>query len=188
MSHVIEKLLMKLQVCLKPHLNQKSTQEVMGPQSSKSPNFENFRTPNLGVLRQNDIWVHAPWLCTKNTIRGRWWLPPSLSHGEFYESMFACGSSVHQKCSNYTLTNFLFGVCKSMWIIDLLVTFPNPHIEASARPSTRKVLRTKECASIPYPFIVFKEFGGASLDFTILDNDLRIFHLIEKCPCAMFGF
>jgi len=55
-------------------------------------------------------------------------------------------------------------------------------------PQPPKVLRTKECAPIPYPFVVFKEFRGVSLDFTILDNDLRIFHLIEKCPCAMFGF
>jgi hypothetical protein len=188
MSHTIEKFLMKLQLCLKPHLNQRFAQEVMGPQSNKRPNFGKFRTPNLGVLRQNDIWVQAPWPCTKNSIRGRWWLPPSLSHGESYECVFACGLSVHQKCSNYALTNLFFGLCRSMWIIDLLVTFPNPHPGASARPSTPKVLWTKECAPIPYPFVVFKEFGGVSLDFTILDDDLIIFHFIEKCPCAMFGF
>jgi hypothetical protein len=51
--------------------------------------------------------------------------PPSLGRGESCESMFAHGSFVHQKCSNYALTN-LFGLCRSMWIIDFLVTLPSP--------------------------------------------------------------
>jgi hypothetical protein len=34
--------------------------------------------------------------------------------GESFESVFACGSSVHQKCSNYALTNLLFGLCRSV--------------------------------------------------------------------------
>jgi hypothetical protein len=40
--------------------------------------------------------------------------PPSPGRGESCESVFAHGSSVHQKCSNYALTNLLFGLCKSM--------------------------------------------------------------------------
>ncbi len=36
---------------------------------------------------------------------GRWWIPPSPSHVEFCESMFACGLSMHQKCSNYAPSN-----------------------------------------------------------------------------------
>jgi hypothetical protein len=43
----------------------------MGFQSRGSPNFEIFETPNLGVLRQIDIWVQALWLGTKNTIMGK---------------------------------------------------------------------------------------------------------------------
>jgi hypothetical protein len=43
----------------------------MGLQSCKSPNFENFGTPNLGVLGQNDIWVLALWLGTKNNLKGK---------------------------------------------------------------------------------------------------------------------
>jgi hypothetical protein len=46
--------------------------------------------------------------------------PPSLGHGESCESMFARGLFMHQKCSNYALTNLLFRLCKSMWIIDRL--------------------------------------------------------------------
>jgi hypothetical protein len=42
-----------------------------------------FQDSNLGVLGQNDIWVLAPWLGTKNIIRGKvvaspksgsWWI------------------------------------------------------------------------------------------------------------------
>jgi hypothetical protein len=43
----------------------------MGFQNHKNPNFENFGIPNLGFPKQNDIWVHALWLSTKNTIRGK---------------------------------------------------------------------------------------------------------------------
>jgi len=44
----------------KPHLNWKSAQEVIGFQSYGKPNFKNFKNPkipNLGIPRQNDIWV-----------------------------------------------------------------------------------------------------------------------------------
>jgi hypothetical protein len=30
------------------------------------------------------------------------------------------------KCSNYELTNLLFGLCKSVWVIELLINLPNP--------------------------------------------------------------
>ncbi len=94
-----------------------------------------------------------------------------MSHGESCESVFVRGSSMHQKCSNYALTNLLFGLCKSVKVIDLLVTLPSPYPRALTRPSTPEVLRTKECAPTPYPSVVFtfklavestKEFGGAS--------------------------
>jgi hypothetical protein len=35
----------RLQLCFKPHFNRKSTCEVIGPQSCRSPNFGNFGTP-----------------------------------------------------------------------------------------------------------------------------------------------
>jgi hypothetical protein len=61
------------------------------------------------VQGQNDIWVQSPWLGTEG---GRWWLPPSPGRGEFYEIVFTHGLFVHQKCSNYAITNLLFGLCK----------------------------------------------------------------------------
>jgi len=122
-----------LQLCFRPHLNQRSAHKVMGPQSCGSPNFKNFGI-NLGVPRENDIWVLAPWLGTKNTIRGKVIASPSSGRGEFYESVFICGLSVHQKCSNYALTNLLFGLCRFVWVIDLLVTLSSPYPKASTRP------------------------------------------------------
>jgi hypothetical protein len=82
--------------------------------------------------------------------------------------MFAHGSSVHQKWSNYTLTNLLFGLCRFVWIFDPLITRLNPHPKALACPFTPKMLRTRECTPTPYPFAIFtfglaiesiKEFG-----------------------------
>jgi hypothetical protein len=94
----------------------------------------------------------------------------NLGCGEFCESMYAYNSSMHQKCSNYALTNLLIGLCKFIWIIDPLVTHVSPHPKAPACPSTPKVLRAKKLTPIPYPSIIFtfgfamestKEFRGA---------------------------
>jgi hypothetical protein len=102
-------------------------------------------------------------------------------------------SSVHQKCSNYALTNLLFGLCRSMWVIELLVTFPSPHPRVPTRPSTPKVLRAREHTLIPYPFVVFtfrlvvespKEFGGVSLWFelSIIDSFPHVNYTFYCCP------
>jgi len=157
----------------------------MGIQSCESPNFENFKIPNLGVPGQNDILVHAPWLSIENNIRGRWWLPPSLSPGE-------SSKSIHQKCSNYALTN-LFGLCKSVWIIDLLVTHFNPHYEAPTCPCTPKLLQTRKRTPTPCPFDVFTfglavesmtELGGASLVHYVCH--VQIWHSIHVFNTIMF--
>jgi hypothetical protein len=42
------------------------------------------------------------------------YLPPSPGYGESWESMYARGSFVPQKCFNYALTNLLFGLCRSI--------------------------------------------------------------------------
>jgi hypothetical protein len=83
------------------------TQSYEIPKSRKSQFWE-FRDS------QNDIWVPIPWLGIEYTIRGKVVASPSLIHGESCESMFAHGLSMHQKCSNYALTNLLFGLCRFM--------------------------------------------------------------------------
>jgi hypothetical protein len=86
----------------------------MGLQSYKSSNFRNFGTPNFGVSGQNDIWVLAPWPGTENIIGEKMVVSPSLGYGESREFVFTHGSWMHQKCSNYALTNLLFGLCRSV--------------------------------------------------------------------------
>jgi hypothetical protein len=120
-----------LQLCFKSHLNQRFAQKVMGLQSCKSPNFDNFETPNSGVLGQNDIWVQPPCPCIDNTIRGKVVASPKSGLWWSYEFVYAHGLSMHKKCYNYTLTNLLFGLCRLMWIVDLLVIHPSPHLGAS---------------------------------------------------------
>ncbi len=144
-----------LQLSFRPHLNQRLVEEIVSLQSCGSPNFGNFRIPNLGVPGQNNIWVLALWLGTENTTKGKMVASPKSRLWWLCESMFARGKSVHQKCSNYALTNLLFGLCKFVWIIDLLVTLPNPHPGVAARPSTPKMLRVRERAPTPFPFIFF---------------------------------
>jgi hypothetical protein len=112
------------------------------------------------------------WPCgqAQRILQGRkWWFPPSSDRGESCEFMFACGLSMHQKCFSYALTNLLFGLCMSIWIIDPLVTRPNLHLGTLTRLSTPEVLGAKERIWILYPFIVFtfgltiesiKKFGG----------------------------
>ncbi len=77
----------------------------------------------------------------------------------------------HALCSNYALTNLLFSLWKSMWVIDLLVNLFSPHPGALTCPSIHKMLWAKERTPTPSPFIVFsfglvvesiKEFRGAS--------------------------
>jgi hypothetical protein len=98
--------------------------------------------------------------------------PLTPSCGESCESMFACDLYVHQKCSNYALTKLLFGLCKFVWVIDLLVNLPSFYPKIPARPSTLEVLWARERTPTLTPSIVFtfglavesiKEFRGASM-------------------------
>jgi hypothetical protein len=153
-----------------------------GPPKSWESKFWEFWDSHLGVPGQNDIWVLVPWPGTKN-IGGRWWLPSSPDRGESCEFVFAYGSFVHQKCSSYALTNLLFGLCRFVWVIDLLVTLLRPYLGAPACSSTLEVLRVKEHAPTLYPSVVFtfrliveytKEFGGA------LINNISHLAIIKK--------
>ncbi len=169
---LLESSLWGLQLCFRSHLNRRFKEEVMSLQSHRNPNFKNFETPTWEC---QDKMTFGCWPVARHKKcykGGRWWLPPNPGCVESCESMFAHGSSVHQECSNYALTNLLFGLCRSMWIINLLFTPPSPHPGTWTRPSTPKVLRTKERAPTLYPLAIFtfrlafestKEFGGASV-------------------------
>jgi hypothetical protein len=88
--------------------------------------LESSQRRHLGIPGQNDIWVLVSWPGTKYTIRGKvvaspksrsWWVLwicvyPWLVHAP--------------KCCNYTLTNLLFDLCRSIWVIELLINLPSP--------------------------------------------------------------
>ncbi len=80
----------------------------------------------LGVVRQNDIWVLAPWPGIEYIIKGKVVASPKFGLWWSCESMSARGLFMHQKCSNYALLNLLFGLYRSVWIIELLVILPSP--------------------------------------------------------------
>ncbi len=67
-----------LQLCFKPHFNQRFVRKVMGPQSCGSPNFSNWESRD-----KNAIWMWASWRGTKYTVKGKvvaspkskpWWV------------------------------------------------------------------------------------------------------------------
>jgi len=58
------------------------------------------------------------------------------------------GSSVHQRCSNCRLTNLLFGLCRSVWVIKVLINLFSPHSKALAHPSTLKCCGPGACPNL----------------------------------------
>ncbi len=80
MCHILLKSSQQgLKLCFGFHLNLKSTKEITSPQSGRSPNFKNFRTPTWESYdKKNDIWVLVLWLDIENTIRGKVVISPKF--------------------------------------------------------------------------------------------------------------
>jgi hypothetical protein len=62
---------------------------------------------------------------------------------------------MHQKYSNYALINLLFDLCRSVWIINPLITCLNPHSGTLTCRSTPKMLWTSEHILIFFYSIFF---------------------------------
>jgi hypothetical protein len=83
----------ELQVCLRPHPNQRFEQRVMTSQSPGSPNRDSFETPPW------ESWDKKPFSCKcygemqSILYGGRWWLPLNPGRGESCESKVARGLS-----------------------------------------------------------------------------------------------
>jgi hypothetical protein len=136
-----------LQLCFRSHLNQRFTHKVIGPPKSQESQFWEFRDSHLGIPEQNDIWVLVPWPSIEYIIRGKVSASPK-SRPWWVLWVRVCLWFVRApKCSNYALTNLLFGLCRSVWVIDLLINFPSPIL---AHPFTPKVLRAKERPNSPF--------------------------------------
>jgi hypothetical protein len=103
---------------------------------------------------------------------GRRWLPPSSGCGESCESMFARGSSVHQKCSSYALTNLLFSLCRFAGVIDLLVTLPTPISELQRAPLP---LKCYELGSTPQ--VLFLPLSSSLDSYLSLSKNLGVHQL-----------
>jgi hypothetical protein len=137
-QHTIEKISkQRLQLCFKIHFNRRFAHKVMGPQSCRNPNFGNFKTPiwsietkwNLGVgpvARHRVYYKGEGGGFPKSEL---WWILRVRVCPWFVRA---------PKCSNYALTNLLFGLCRFVWMIELLVNFPSPHLGALARPLPSK--------------------------------------------------
>jgi hypothetical protein len=83
----------ELQVCFRPHCNRRYEQGVMNSQSPKSPNSDNFGTPLWESRDKKPFECGCHEEAQRILYGGRWWLPPSLSHGESCESRVAHGLS-----------------------------------------------------------------------------------------------
>ncbi len=118
-----------LQLCFRLHLHRRCTHKIMGPQSHRSPNYGNFRTPT---------WVLVPWPCIKYIIRGK--VVASPKSGPWWVLWICvCPWFVRApKCSNYVLTNLLFGLCKYVWVIEVLFDLPSPISELQHAPQPPK--------------------------------------------------
>jgi hypothetical protein len=105
---LLERYRWELQLCFRLHPNQRFERGVIVPQSYESLNLGDFGTPPW------ESWDKNPFGCRHHgeaqiiLYRGRWWLPPSLGHGEFCEFEVASGLSQHQRCSKQC-TNQLVG-------------------------------------------------------------------------------
>ncbi len=134
MQHTIEKLLTRATTFL-----QTSSQSEVYMQS--------YGPPKLW-----DKMTFGCWSCgqAQSILQGgRWWLPPSLGRGESWKSKFACGLFMHQKCSNYTLTNLLF-LCRFVWVIELLVNLPSPIPELQHAPLLPKCYEPRSAPQLPF--------------------------------------
>ncbi len=86
----------RLQLFFIPHLNQRSSEKVMVPQSRKSLKFGNFGTP---TWESRDKKSHLDMALVERHIiyykGGRWWLPPSSGRDESceFELLVACPST-----------------------------------------------------------------------------------------------
>jgi hypothetical protein len=88
----LESFQRNLKLCFRPCPNRRSEHEVIAPQSCKSPNLGSFGT-SLWESRDKKSFECS--LCGELQsilYGGRWWLPPSLGHGESHspKSPVAC--------------------------------------------------------------------------------------------------
>jgi hypothetical protein len=119
--------------------------------------------PILGILglltwESQEKWHlgATPMAKHKNTITKKVVVFSSLNYGESCEFVYARDLFVHQKCSNYALTN-LFGLCRFIRIIDPLVIFLSFHPKVPTHPFYPKI--ATNLRACPNSFFYCFHFG-----------------------------
>jgi hypothetical protein len=81
----------------------------MSSQSLESPNRDSFRTPPWESRDKKPFRCRSHGRTQRILYGGRWWLPPSLGHGEPSEFVLPVACPNTQSVSECELTNLLVG-------------------------------------------------------------------------------
>ncbi len=128
-----------LQLFFRPHFNRRFARKVMGPQSRGSPSCGNFGTPTWESRDKNDIWVRVLWPGIEYTISENVVASPK-SEPWWVLWICVCPWFVRApKCSNYALTNLLFGLCRPCEWLNCLSIFLIPSRNSSTPLYPRSV-------------------------------------------------
>jgi len=166
-----------LQLCCKPHLNQRFAQKIMGPQSPKLREFQlwEFWDFHLGVPRQNVIWTWASWRGTKYIIRGK--AVASPKSGPWWVLWFRVCSwlvltpKMFKLCTNHLVFGFV-QVRVSSWCLSLfLVPSRSSNMPLYPQGATSQGTCPNSLLLCCFQFILtfesIKELGSVSLPFLI---------------------
>jgi hypothetical protein len=82
-----------LQLRFRPRFNRRSAQEVIVPQTCRTPSLSDIKTPTWESRDKKPFGCHSRGVVQSILYGGRWWLPSSPSYGESYESEVTRGLS-----------------------------------------------------------------------------------------------
>jgi hypothetical protein len=126
-----------LQLYFRHHLNQRSTHKVMGPQNRGSPNFQNWESWDKMTLGVGHMAMHRVYY--KREGDGF----PQVRVVVSFMVYVCLWPFCAPKCSNYALINLLFGLCKFVWVIELIVNLLSPIQELKQSPLPWKCYELK---------------------------------------------
>jgi len=106
------------------------------PPKSRESQLWEFRDSHFGVPKQNAIWMWALWRGTKYTIRGKVVASPKSEPWWILWVWVCLWFILTPKVFQHALTNS-FGLCRSVWINELLVHLPSfiPELQHALVPS-----------------------------------------------------
>jgi len=107
----------ELQLWFRSHSNRRLELGDVSSQSPGSPTWDSFGTPPWESREKVSFGCGSHGVMQRILYGGRWWLPPSPSHGESNESKVAHGLSQHQKGAEWVLTNLCW-----FWMQDHVTT------------------------------------------------------------------